>query len=162
MAIGLYVKKMLKHLPQGTSFVMASAQVVVMNDDDKFLITKRADNGLWDFPGGGCEETDTYKQTAVKEMNEEINLNITEDDLEFLGVMSDSKFTTMYYPNDGVTKYYATVFGVVVGKFTPKFNDEENVEYAFVSLEDALTYNLVPGSRYIAEQLMANNIPFIN
>lgn len=161
MPIGPYVKKMKKYLPEGETFVMAASQVVVMNEDDKVLITKRADDGRWDFPGGGCEETDSYKQTAVKEMYEEINLEITEDDLEFLGVNSDSSINVMQYP-DGQTKYYTAVFGVLVNGFAPNFNDGENLECAFVSLEEALEYNLVPSSRYIAEQLLKNNIPFIN
>lgn len=161
MGMGPYVKKMKKYLPEGTDFMMASAQVVVMNEDDKFLITKREDDGRWDFPGGGCEETDTFKQTAVKEMQEELNLEIVEEDLEFLGVISDSALNTMTYA-DNNTKYYSTIFGVVVNQFVPEFIDGETVDYAFVTLEESLEYNLVASSRYIAEQLMDNNIPFIN
>lgn len=161
MAMGQYVKKMKTYLPKGTVFVMASAQVVIMNDEDKVLITQRQDDKRWDFPGGGCEETDTFKQTAVKEMKEELNLDILEDDLEFLGVISDSSLNTMQYV-DNDTKYYSTIFGVVEYSGEIKFNDGETLNYKFVTLEEALEYNLIPSSRFIAEQLMANNIPFIN
>jgi 8-oxo-dGTP pyrophosphatase MutT (NUDIX family) len=162
MAMGKYVTKMKKHLPEGESFVMASAQVIIMNDEDKVLITKRADNGRWDFPGGGCEEEDSFKQTAVKEMKEELNLDILEEDLEFLGVISASPLNIMEYPNNSKTKYYTTVFGVTQYTGDIKFADGENTEYAFVNLEDALNYDLILSSRYVAQQLLANNIPFIN
>tara|TARA_Y100001960_G_C14369266_1_gene678312 strand:- start:21 stop:509 length:489 start_codon:yes stop_codon:yes gene_type:complete len=162
MAMGPYVKKMKTYLPEGSSFVMASSQVVIMNNEDKVLITQRADDKRWDFPGGGCEETDTFKQTAVKEMKEELNLDILEEDLEFLGVISDSALNVMVYPSNSKTKYYSTIFGVVNYSGEIKFNDNENLEYRFVDLEEALEYDLVASTRYIAQQLLANNIPFIN
>jgi 8-oxo-dGTP pyrophosphatase MutT (NUDIX family) len=162
MAMGPYVKKMKTYLPEGSSFIMASSQVVIMNDEDKVLITQRADDKRWDFPGGGCEETDTFKKTAVKEMKEELNLEVLEEDLEFLGVISDSSLNIMTYPGNSKTKYYSTVFGVVNYTGDINFNDGENLNCKFVTLEEALEYELVPSSRFIAQQLMANNIPFIN
>lgn len=161
MGMGPYVKKMKKYLPDGELFAMASSQVVIMNEKDEFLITKRADDGRWDFPGGGCEEEDSFKQTAIKEMKEELNLDIVESDLEFLGVISDTDLNTMQYPN-GKTKYYTTVFGVVNYDGDINFNDGETLDHKFLSLEEILEFELVPSSRYIAEQLIKANIPFIN
>ena len=37
MPAGPYVQKMLKYLPKGSSFVMGSSQLVVMNDEDKLI-----------------------------------------------------------------------------------------------------------------------------
>jgi 8-oxo-dGTP pyrophosphatase MutT (NUDIX family) len=95
-------------------------------------------------------------------MKEELNLDILEEDLEFLGVVSDSSLNTMVYPGNSTTKYYSTIFGVVNYSGKIKFNDNENLEYRFVDLEEALEYDLIASTRYIAEQLLANNIPFIN
>jgi 8-oxo-dGTP pyrophosphatase MutT (NUDIX family) len=161
MPMGPYVKKMKSHLPEGETFIMASSQVIIMNEEDKVLIAQREDDKRWDFPGGGCEETDTFKQTAIKEMKEELNLTILEEDLEFLGVVSDSSLTTMQYPGNN-TKYYTTVFGVVNYEGEIAFTDGENLQCKFVELEEALEYNLIPSTRYMVEQLLNNNIPFIN
>jgi len=163
MAMGEYVKKMKKHLPEGSSFVMASSQVVIMNDQEEILITKRQDCSKWDIPGGGCEENDSYKQTAVKEMKEELNLDILEEDLEFLGTMSRSPLTVMSYPGNSFTKYYVCVFGVVNYSGNIELTDGENLEYKFVTPHEALeNYDLIVSSKYILEQLVTNNIPFID
>ena len=161
MPMGPYVKKMKSHLPEGETFIMASAQVIIMNQEDKVLITQREDDKRWDFPGGGCEETDTFKQTAIKEMKEELNLTILEEDLEFLGVVSDSSLTTIKYPGSS-TKYYAAVFGAVNYEGEIAFTDGETLQYKFVEIEEALEYDLIPSTRYMVEQLLNNNIPFIN
>lgn len=161
MALGLYVQKMLKYLPTGSTFVMGSACVVVMNEQNQFLLTQRADNKMWDFPGGGCEEADTYKQTAVKEAKEEINLDITEEDLDFLGIISDPKVTTMTYTSSK-TKYHVCVFGVLKDNFTPSFTDGEVINYEYVNLQDLLNYDLTATTKYIAQQLQQGQIPFVN
>lgn len=163
MGMGQYVKKMKTYLPDNVDFVMASSQVAVFNNEGKFLITQRADDKRWDIPGGGCEEADSFKQTAVKEVKEELNIDTTEDDLEFLGVVSDASISTMSYPNSNKTRYYTTVFKIDDFTGNIEFTDGENLDYAFVTAQEALdNYNLIPSSRYIIEQLKNNNIPFVN
>ena len=58
-------KQSLAHV---TSFVAAEAVVL---RDDRILLIKREDNGLWAMPGGWTEVGETWAQSAERELREE-------------------------------------------------------------------------------------------
>lgn len=59
----------------------ASAVVAIISDDDKFLVIKRSANvrspNLHCFPGGMIEQGETPSEALVREMNEELNIDVT-------------------------------------------------------------------------------------
>ncbi len=52
----------------------------VIYKNNKFLIAqrnlKKAQGGLWEFPGGKVEEGESYENALVREIKEEFNANI--------------------------------------------------------------------------------------
>lgn len=60
------------------SYTGKVAAVVISRTDDsrKFLIAKRDDNGEWEFPGGKQHEDETLLETAEREIQEELGLDI--------------------------------------------------------------------------------------
>ena len=52
----------------------------VIYKNNKFLIAqrnlKKAQGGLWEFPGGKVEEGESYENALAREMKEEFNANI--------------------------------------------------------------------------------------
>lgn len=52
----------------------------VIYKDNKFLITqrnlKKAQGGLWEFPGGKVEKGESYENALTREIKEEFNANI--------------------------------------------------------------------------------------
>ena len=52
--------------------------------------------GHWGFPKGHVEKDETYKQTAIREVKEECNIDIE--------IISDTYFTNTYSPKTNVIK----------------------------------------------------------
>ena len=54
--------------------------VSLIKHKNKFLITRRSNtkflSGLWEFPGGKIEKSETARQAIIREVKEETNLNI--------------------------------------------------------------------------------------
>jgi len=52
----------------------------VIRRGDQFLITQRADNQLWEFPGGKSEPGEDIRATVAREIREELGLSIVVHD----------------------------------------------------------------------------------
>lgn len=69
----------------------------LIDADGRVLITRRPPGksmaGLWEFPGGKLEEGETPAQAVIREMHEELSVNITESCLAPL------TFACHDYPN---------------------------------------------------------------
>ena len=74
---------------------MKVAIAIIKDDQNRILITQRplhtSHGGYWEFPGGKLEENELAEQALVREIKEEIGLDV--HDYEFLG---DIKYQ---YPN---------------------------------------------------------------
>jgi len=75
----------------------AAGIVVCMNDDQQFLIIRRANagerTGQWTIPGGHIDDEDgSIEAGAIRELKEETNLNCSEEDLVFLGEPKPQKY----------------------------------------------------------------------
>jgi 8-oxo-dGTP pyrophosphatase MutT (NUDIX family) len=68
--------------------VTARRYDIVVEKDKKLLFTRRNNTGWQDgklmFPGGHAEAGETYRQTAIRELQEEVGLEISADRLEFV------------------------------------------------------------------------------
>lgn len=68
---------------------MKVAVAVIWNDQQQVLITKRPDHaahgGLWEFPGGKLEEGELASAALVREIKEEVGVDILES--RFLGIV---------------------------------------------------------------------------
>ncbi|MCA9317406.1 MAG: NUDIX domain-containing protein [Planctomycetota bacterium] len=53
-----------------------TAVAVIRDADDRVLLTRRADNGLWCLPSGHMEIGETIEGTAVREAREETGLDV--------------------------------------------------------------------------------------
>lgn len=75
-----------------------SANYLVKNSEGKYLLQMR--NGkegicnplMWNFFGGGLENPDEEPlRTALREMKEEIGIEVTEQDFRFLGTVEEGE-----------------------------------------------------------------------
>lgn len=65
------------------SYTGKVAAVVIPKSDKarRFLIAKRSDNGDWEFPGGKQHEDETLLETAEREIEEELDIEIKAEEL---------------------------------------------------------------------------------
>ena len=67
--------------PKANSIVVA-VTVFVLDDQDRVLLIRRTDNGLWALPGGAQQVGEYIAETAAREAREEAGV-----DIEAVGVV---------------------------------------------------------------------------
>lgn len=77
------------------------AAAIIVNELGQILLQSRADNNRWGLPGGCQELGERFEDTIIREVKEETNLDITEDNLELIAVVSGNSRRNEY-PNGDV------------------------------------------------------------
>ena len=73
----LELRKQVGHRP----LIMTCAGVLLLNEKRELLLQKRADNGLWGYPGGSMELGESFKDCARREVREETGFTVNADRL---------------------------------------------------------------------------------
>ena len=77
------------------------AAAIILNESGQILLQSRADNDRWGLPGGCQELGERFEDTVIREVKEETNLDVTEDNLELIAIVS-GKSRRNEYPNGDV------------------------------------------------------------
>lgn len=132
------LRKEIGHRP----IIMACAGVLILDNENRIFLVKRADNGLWAYPGGSMELGESFEQCARREAFEESGFKCKE--LEFFTTASGEEvhFT---YPN-GDEIYAAEVIYICrdyEGQL--KLQEEEVSKCGFFKLDELpeITHNNV-------------------
>ncbi len=107
--------------------------VVLLGDENKFLILrhKEIDYGVnWSFPKGHCEEGETPLQTAMRELQEETQI----EDIE---ILDTPLIREEYFIKNGVLKTNQYFIGIAKNK-TVVIQKEEIDEYKWVTYNEAV------------------------
>ena len=94
-----YVKELRKrtnHMP----LLLAHSVVVVFNEKGEVLLEERADDGYFDFPGGGIDLKETGDEAAKRELFEETGL--IAEELEFFKVYTGEVTYYKYFNGDEI------------------------------------------------------------
>ncbi|RTX75195.1 NUDIX domain-containing protein [Mammaliicoccus sciuri] len=101
---------------------------VIIEKDGKILLQKRS-NGNWGLPGGLMEIGETLEHTAVREVYEESNLEIS--NLKLINLYSGNDYSFTLKNNDQINVvtalYYTNQFEGVMNT-----NNEETLDLKFV------------------------------
>jgi 8-oxo-dGTP pyrophosphatase MutT (NUDIX family) len=79
--------------PRPNSLVPAASGVVV-DDQGRILLHRRADTGFWALPGGAMDLGESIAQTIVREVKEETGLDI--EPVRLVGIYSDPRHVIAY------------------------------------------------------------------
>lgn len=77
------------------------AAAIIVNEDGQILMQSRADNDRWGLPGGCQELGERFEDTIIREVKEETNLDIIEENLELIAIVSGNSRRNEY-PNGDV------------------------------------------------------------
>lgn len=77
------------------------AAAIIVNDKGQILLQSRADRDKWGLPGGCQELGERFQDTIIREVKEETNLDVLEEDLELIDIVSGPSRRNDY-PNGDV------------------------------------------------------------
>jgi|TARA_B100000242_G_C42881694_1_gene409085 mutator protein MutT len=122
--------------------VNVSAAVIVK--DNKYFIAKRNKDkhlgGYFEFPGGKQDDNETLEQTVIREIKEELNVDIT----------VDRKLGEEHYSDEKINVHLHYFFCTIIkGDIVLK----EHEEAAWVSKEEFNKYKFAEGDKDIISLL---------
>ena len=120
---------------------------VIKNNNDKILIAKRnlkkAQGGLWEFPGGKIEPNETKDEAIVREIKEEMNIDIEAKD--FIGQK------TFKYPEKMIN-----LIAIECKQLNGTINLNEHEDAKWVSKDELKEYTFAPADEFIINTLLNN------
>ncbi|MBO5349437.1 MAG: NUDIX domain-containing protein [Clostridia bacterium] len=102
------------------------AAAIILNDKNQILLQRRSDNDKWGLPGGCQELGERFEETVVREIKEETNLDVNENDLVLISVISGNE-RRKQYPNGDIVFNNTVLY--LAKKYTGelKWNKESKV-----------------------------------
>ncbi len=77
------------------------AAAIILNSKNQILLQSRADRDKWGLPGGCQELGERFQDTIIREIKEETNLDVKEENLELVDIVSGESRRNDY-PNGDV------------------------------------------------------------
>jgi len=124
---------------------MREVTAAIIRDGKKILICQRAADDecdmLWEFPGGKRENGETLEECIIREIREELEL-----DIKILGVFTRSIY---YYNNNEI---YFTVFNTEISSGVLSLNVHNAAEW--VTVEEMTGYKFMPADIEFVRKMM--------
>lgn len=109
------------------------AAAVIVNDKGQILLQSRADRDKWGIPGGCQELGERFQDTIIREIKEETNLDVLEEDLELIDIISGPSRRNDY-PNGDVVINNTVLY--CIKKYSGELKwDSESKEMRFFDLD---------------------------
>ena len=113
------------------------AAAIIVNERGQILLQQWADNDKWGLPGGCQELGERLEDTVIREVKEETTLDITEDNLELIAMISGNSRRNEY-PNGDVVINNTALYCVKNYSGEVKW-DSESKNMKFFYLDDLPT-----------------------
>lgn len=110
-----------------------SCGCIIINND-KVLLVKH-NQGHWDFPKGHVEKGETEVETAIREVKEETNLDVS--------VQKERRYVVEYYPEENIKKEVVYFLATnTSSEVIPQESEIEKIEWVKLDeAENKITYN---------------------
>jgi 8-oxo-dGTP diphosphatase len=138
--------------PEAT-VVVPSAFVVVV-EEDRLLLVRRCDSGMWELPGGRVDVGETAVEAAVRETVEEAGVRVAVTGL--VGVFTDTQLV-VHAPDGEVRQQFAVLFSATAVGGVPHGDLHETSEAAWVTVADLADLPMEPHERMWIERALAGD-----
>lgn len=115
------------------------ARVIIYNPDLAAILLihrQKKQRNYWVVPGGGAKKSETPRETAIREINEELQIELTPAQLRQLFVLDDEYFF--------LTDYRQKAVPDISGEEKERSTSTNVYRPAWVSLAELLKINLMP------------------
>ena len=110
------------------------AAAIIVNENGQILLQSRADRDRWWLPGGCQELGERFQDTVIREIKEETNLDVKEEDLELIDIVSGASRRNDY-PNGDVVINNTALY--CIRKYSGELKwDSESKEMRFFDLDN--------------------------
>ena len=110
------------------------AAAIIVNENGQILLQSRADRDRWGLPGGCQELGERFQDTVIREIKEETNLDVKEEDLELIDIVSGASRRNDY-PNGDVVINNTALY--CIRKYSGELKwDSESKEMRFFDLDN--------------------------
>ncbi|MEV6694369.1 NUDIX domain-containing protein [Micromonospora sp. NPDC051196] len=128
--------------PKANSIVPA-VTVFVLDAQDRVLLIRRTDNGLWAIPGGAQDFGEYIAETAVRETKEESGIDV--EITGIVGIYTDPRHV-MAYSDGEVRQQFSICFRAYPVGGEPSTSSESS-EVRWVRREDLSSLSVHPSMR---------------
>jgi 8-oxo-dGTP pyrophosphatase MutT (NUDIX family) len=113
----------------GSQVLLAPGGRAILEDEQqRVLLMKRSDLGLWDLPGGSADEGESAEGCVVREVYEETGLRV--EQFEVVGFASAPELETVRYPNGDIIQGFSLILYVTQWSGVVR-NSEESTAIQF-------------------------------
>lgn len=115
------------------------ARVIIYNPDLTAILLihrQKKQRNYWVVPGGGAKRSETPRETAIREINEELQIELTPAQLRQLFVIDDEYFF--------LTDYRQKAVPDISGEEKERSTSTNVYRLAWVTLSELLKINLMP------------------
>lgn len=110
------------------------AAAIIINNKGQILLQRRADRDNWGLPGGCQELGERFQDTIIREVKEETNFDVKEEDLELIDIVSGASRRNDY-PNGDIVINNTVLYCIRNYSNELKW-DSESKEMKFFALDN--------------------------
>lgn len=126
---------------------MINVVAAIIIDNNKIFIAERNKNksqgGLWEFPGGKIESGETKEQALIREIKEELDMDIIVKE-EFTNIVYN-------YPDKTIN-----LTALICQKTSNNYKLLEHESFAWVTLDELNNYEFAPADILIVDKILKN------